>query len=1130
MKAEREAAMTGQGAPQAGRRGHKLPCAVHGILILVLGFFALAEPGFAQPGFAAAACVGGGDVVAVDGVVTLREGGALRPLQVGDRVCPGAVVVTGADGRVELYIADSETVVGLAPNGEMQIAVTAAGAPGDTVTLYDGVLRFLSSVRQRFEVRSLEATAGIDGTEAVVALGAEGMLVAVREGAVQLSTVDAARSLQAGEAGLATAGDVRLLDRSAERALSPRLARLAVDPQGASDWAIHFPPLALAGADTRLRAAARALEASDPDRARALTVEARTAARASGNAEALARAEALASIVAFARGRPDEAIASADAAVAAAPDLAAAQIAASYGAQARGNLRAAERAAERAADLDIDDPFTAARAAEVALLRGAVRQAGRRAERAMQRGPSALAEAVLGFVRLETSDYDAAAAAFQRAIAIDSEDPLPRLGQGVLAIRQGDVVEGRRALESAAALSPRLGSLRTWLGRAYAAEGLADKAQAQYALAQAADPDDPLPWLLAAEALFRENRPVEALAAVRAAEARGGQRATLRDERGLAEDRAVRAGAIGRLFQVLGFDKQAEDTAARAVEADAANAGAHGVLADSLRGRSRREIATLSAAFAQQVWRRPSSDTLDPARQEIDLALLDPVAVARPSFVELSPFFDQDGFSAVATGRLGTQGTRGGTLAATAKAGNVSVALGAMQDRTDGVVANNELETSIAMIEVRGQLTPLMDVFAEYRYRQTEAGDRTLAFDLTDTNQTLDTTLERNTARVGARWRLGADQDLATVLTFTRQDTELTTASFLGSQRSAQDASGLDWQAQHVWRGRGVGLVSGLAVAEADEAGALFASFAPFALQPVPLGEQSRQATAYSYATLDLGPRGVMPLPGAARASLTLGASVDHFDIERSSQGVRTRDTRFNPKIGLRLEPVPWVTMRGAWTQTVTPALVAQQRLEPQTVAGFAQVADQVAGVRVRQAGAGLEIRATPWLTFSGEYLRQRIAGPPGTVFAGAPDSKVREVRGAVDMLLINRVALSFAGEHIDAETPGASTELDLFRVTEATAQLAWFDPSGFFLSARAGYAFHRFVLGADSDTDSFPLLDFAAGYRLPEGRGVVSVEIRNAGDFDFGFYDRIALPQAEFAQPRYAREFSVIGRFTIGF
>ncbi|MEM6972766.1 MAG: FecR domain-containing protein [Pseudomonadota bacterium] len=1104
-------------------------------------------------------CHGGALIVAVDGDVrVLSAAGVDRPARLDGVVCPGYRVMTGADGRVELRIEAAETVLGLDANAEIFVPHPVSGlqraATGQPervrIGLVSGALRFLSSVRSIFEVETRHATAGIDGTEAVVATDPEVTLVVVREGDVTLvpttTGTSAATQVLAGQAAVVAAGDsaARLLTPSEISQLPRRLARLAADPAGASDWAIYYPPLILetAAENAAISAALRALAEGDAERAERRLDEGTAALSGSALADALA----LRSVIAISRGRAEDGDALARRAIATDAGAPSAQSALSFALQGDGQLEGARDAAVAAATLSPLDPFAAARVAELSLLIGDRRRAEAEARHALSLGDSSLAGAVLGLALLQADRQDAARQAFRSAIEADSEDPLPRLGLGLALMRTGEIAAGRREIETAAALSPRRAVFRTWLGRAYEGEGLPDKAGAQYELARDADPDDPLPWLLEAESLFRANRMVEAVRAVRAAETLGDRRATLRASAGLFEDAATRGAALGRLLEIAGFEDAALNAAAGAVESDPSNAAAHGVLADLTGKRERQELVRVSAGLADQVWRRPSTEPLDPSRQEIDLDLLDAGSATRPTLSEFGPYFDSDGARAVLSGAFGTQDTVLGTAAGAAMADGWSAAATISHAETDGYAVNNDVSHTLLAAEVRGQLLPDVTVFGAFGYRSTTQGDRTLSFNDVAQDPDVEEELERHYGRVGATWRINADHALAVVGTWTEQERDETNPDLSDLGRSIvfgdEDGRAIDVQAQHVGRFGPFSTVSGLSIARSDTAGSRGLDFGSFDFS-VPLEQKTRHESGYLYATISFGTEtggegrlvpsvfaGATLMGAPVSADLTLGVTVDRFRREIIEfDPLSDRDTTVSPKLGLRVDVGDFLTLRGGVMQAVAPDSLAPQRLEPQTVAGLTQLTDSPGGSQVTTWGGGIEIRPIPNVDFGIEGLKRTISAAPDDTLSD--DANQSELRVHMDALLGERFTAGIAVERLTAAVPGF-TLLDVrdYRVTEATARVGWFHPAGFFATARAGVARHRVEFGDMTGRDTFPITDLELGYRLPEGRGVVALEIRNATDSSVGFFDRPTLPNVTSTEPRFARDFTAIGRVTVGF
>jgi Tfp pilus assembly protein PilF len=91
---------------------------------------------------------------------------------------------------------------------------------------------------------------------------------------------------------------------------------------------------------------------------------------------------------------------------------------------------------------------------------------------------------VLGFAYLTEVKTDFAAAAFERAITLDSADPLPRLGMGLAQIRDGDLESGGRNVEIAASLDPENALVRSYLGKVYFEEKRGKLDEREYATAK----------------------------------------------------------------------------------------------------------------------------------------------------------------------------------------------------------------------------------------------------------------------------------------------------------------------------------------------------------------------------------------------------------------------------------------------------------------------------------------------------------------------------------------------------------------------------------------------------------------------------------------------------------------------
>lgn len=1069
------------------------------------------------------ACAGGapatGSAEVVLGEVSLLLPNDAIALQSGMLVCPGDLIRTGETGRVEIRFAAQNTTVGITGNSTMRIP----GNPGAAdVVLETGVLRFISSVTGSFAVETRQVNAGIDGTEAVIATtGAGGAtLVVMTEGTVALSTAQ-------GTVQTVSDGDVVLADASgiapANAQNTPaQFAALVANPEGAADWAIHYPAVLLVDDATSpgIAEALRLLEAGKPDQAEAALAKLGTSETAPPDVLALR------AVIAAGRGRREDASAFAASAVARAPNLGAAHLAYSYARQANGDLGGAGEAAERAVAVADSDPFAWARLAEILLTQGDRLAALDAAEISLQRGKTALAQTVRGFALLAAQDVVAARTAFGLAIALDNGDPLPRLGIGLLMIRDGELAAGRRELELAAALDPRRASLRTWLGRGYLAEGAMDKALTQFDLAAARDPDDPTPFLFAATAKALENRPVEALSDIRAAEARGQGRSTLRSERGLGEDRASRAAVLGRVLDDLGFTEHARDEAARATETDPTHPDAQRVLAELYGGDDGLVLARTSALLRSQLLAGPSLEPIDPALAEADLAILSPTGPARTSFVEYSPFFEGDGVSLQTSGFGGTQDTYGDLVSFTAKADNAAIGFGQYHYETDGYRINNDVRHDVLTVQGKLAVTPELSFFTELRHRSSVEGDRNLEFDLNDVNSSVAIEQTRNLGRLGFHAKAGANSDVIGVLSFLDVDFDIFVDVSGLTSDVRTSTTGVDVQLQHIYDYGPFSVQWGMAYsnAETDTLTKITQDFGfGFIIDspPTQRRDSADHLTGYAYATYrakDWLPETVL--------DFTLGGSFDRYTdtidagFERSSA---------NPKAGIRVNYANRVNFRAAFTQTVSPDTFFDQKIEPVTVAGIAQFRPEIPGSRVRQLAGGVEIAALPWLSFGAEAARRWIESPDF-------DSTTADVDETEFVLYTNATfgkrlsgSLKFSHEDVDSNF---QTDLQDFKLTKVGGDLRYFHPSGFFASAGLQYVWHEFAFPAAGGEDDFLLADFTVGYRLPRQRGVISVEIKNALDEQFMFQEKPIrfLAASAPVDPLFARDFTVMARATLNF
>jgi tetratricopeptide (TPR) repeat protein len=1055
-------------------------------------------------------------VVAVDGMVeVVNRAGEAMLLRLGEVVCPGDKITTGAASRLELRFEGANTTTGASSN--TTIVIPVPGPDASDVRLDSGLLRFISSVHGFFRISTPFQDAGIDGTEAVLAVDgpAEDSLILVREGLVTATDrrdPELQFTLAEGEASFA--GRLTGMIRATPDNVPQKFRSLLLNPEGASDWAVYYPPLLLtAGVKApEVIRAAELLDAGDPDGADALLSDISLVPRDA------AAALALRSVIAVFRNELADGAAFASAALEQAPDLGAAHIAQSYSLQAAGQLHAARAAAERAVAAAPEDAYAWARLAELHLTLGERRAARAAVQQSLTLAETSLARTIEGFAELSTGRQTEAQAAFSRAIAIDNEAPLPHLGLGLSAIRKGNLEEGRREIETAVALDPRRASLRTWLGRAYLEEGRGDKAGAQFDLALQEDPDDANAALFSALQLFSENRPIEALSAVEAAQDRTPGRAVIRSPQGLGEDRAVQGAALGRLYDVLGLEQRAIAEGSQAVDADPSNPGAHRFLADIFRTQENAEIVQTSELLKADLLGPPSGIPLQPQLVESDLALLDTSGPTRVTFSEFAPLFDANGVQVDLSGLIGSIGNE---AAVTILHDGISLRLGQFYYETNGFRRNNDVDHLVLDAQAKVSVTPWLDLFAEYRFRETEGGDREIDFDIGDFDPSLRQEFERELWRLGFHAEPGPRTDFFGVFTVGEAETrEEFTGFFGGADLATASDEAIDLQLSGIHRFDNLILTVGGTYTEVD-AETLnlinFPGFPPFIPPSVITVETDRnidQYGLYAYANFTL------PEP----VDWVVGASYNVYD---DPEGIGKR-TEFNPKIGARLRITEDVAIRAAYARSVKPRLVTEQLLEPTTVMGFSQYLDILNGSVLETVGGAIDADVTDTFRIGAEvtahWWDNPVSGGGGTT-----DSKDLIVQAYVHKTFLDRWALSVGARHEKAKSDFLP-DLEEFELTSVPVTLRYFDPIGVFGLASVEPAFHSFRsnLGERGD-DAFIMLNAAIGYRLPDGRGVLSLEAQNLLDQRVRFQDR-SLRRDILQVPRFAPELTIVAKATLRF
>ena len=1102
-----------------------------------------------------------GQIVSMEGRVEVqRTGEQLWRLAGADEaLCQDDTVRVGTRSRAAIALVN-DAILRLDQNTAVRLLnVVEQEDERSLLSLIAGAIQSFSRRPRLLSVSTPYLNAAIEGTEFVIRVERTQTLLAVFEGRVLAANEFGEAGVTGGQTVVAQAG----------RAPEPRVI---VRPRDAAQWALYYPPIlaALGGRTGRIppdlpaplaealslagrgdyAAALERLEREPPDRRDSRFNLYRAALLLSvGRVEEAASAIDLAlrqdpgsglayaqrTVIDIVRNRKDEALANGRRAVELSPDSAAAKIALSYAQQANFQLEAARDSLLQAVEQQPEDPLARARLAELWLSLGYRGRARDIAEAAVRIEPNiARTQVILGFAALAEIRTGQAREAFDRAIALAPGDPLPRLGLGLAMIREGDLAEGRRQIEIAVGLDSENALMRAYLGKAYFEEKRDPLDAEQFAIAKEMDPLDPTAYLYDAIRKQSENRPGEALDDIQRSIAANDNRAIYRSRLQLDQDRAARGTSLSRIYDDLGFHRQALDEATRSLSDDPANASAHRFLSDGYRGVRRREIARVSELLQAQMMQDVNINPVQPSVGEANLNIITSGGPAEAGFNEFTPLFERNRVRFDATGMGGTQDTVGGEGTISAVYDWLSVSAGAFHYETEGFRGNNAIEHDIQNVFAQAAITPNLNIQFEYRHRETYDEDIALDFDPTSFLDEKNRDLEQDIARAGIRYSPTPNSDLLLSVIYSdrvEQTHELNPASFFGSDAIIDvllDDVGYQAEAQYLYRGNRVNMTAGLAVSDINRFLESTFEVPDFLILAVtPEDRELKHSRGYIYNNINY------PNP----VTWTFGASYDVYDEEEIEVD------GFNPKAGVRLDITDSLSLRGAYTQTIKPAQVNNMTIEPTQIAGFNQFFDDINATESKAYGVALDWRVTDELSLGLEGTRRELEEPvPFTPFVGPTivlfEGREEEVhRAYVNWIPVPSLALS--GEFIfDRFESVASLDTDLpEKVTTMRLPVSarFYHRSGFFAGLGATYVDQEVVRQAASTVadgeDSFIVVDAWLGWRLPNRSGMISLSVQNLLDEDFNYQDD---SYREFKdEPSigpYIPDRTILGRLTVNF
>ncbi|HEX9627465.1 MAG TPA: FecR domain-containing protein [Acidiferrobacterales bacterium] len=1098
-------------------------------------------------------------VVSIQGPVEARLGeatAAWRPVALEARLCAGDTLRVQANGRAAIELRN-ETVVRLDQHTTLTLGAIETRKPS-WLELLKGAAHFITRTPRSLEIKTPYVNAAVEGTEFQLRVTDADTRLWVYEGRVLAANTAGSQRVASGQALVARAG------------AAPEIS-LALQPQDAVRWTLYYPIVAdfrpgeFAGeAGGWQRSTAASLEALDtgdaagalervlavtqpvPD-ARFYTYRAslllsvgrvdearndlqRARERDAGNAAALA----VEAIIALARNDKDRAHDLARQAVAADAKSPAALLALSYAQQARFDLDAALASAQRAREPG-PNAVADAQVAELLMATGEVGKAEDAARAAAGRSPaSARAHSVLGFAYLADMRAARARAAFERAVTLDSADPLARLGLGLARIRDGELEEGRREIEIAAALDPANALVRSYLGKAYFEERRGRVAADQFSMAKQLDPKDPTPWLYDAFRKHADNRPVEALQDLDGSIERNDNRAVYRSQLLLDQDLAARTASQARIYDSLGFQQRALTEGWQSLAADPSNFSAHQFLADTYRGLRRHEVARASESLQYQLMQPISIAPVPPQLPEARNTVTDGAGPVGTAFNEFDPVFTRDRNTLRMTGAVGNQDTVADELVFAGLSGRVAYSIGQYYFSTEGFRDNNDIRQQAYNAFLQFALSGRSSLQLEVRTRDQRNGDLALRFDPDNFSDNRREDRKSDMARVGYRYSPGPRSHFIVSGIYNNTDLTRRFSEFLSPAGPAgpiavddtrADHEGYNVESQYIaGSGRhdhtlGVGYyrndIDELATNIVTIGGAVVGGGTTSSL----ITEQ--HSNAYYYGVFH----------PARSIDVTVGMSVDVL------KSTPIDEDQVNPKFGLNWQLDPATRLRLAAFRTLKRSLVSNQTIEPTQVAGFNQFFDDSLGTDARRYGIGVDRRFGGAWYAGAELSRRDLFIPfeaPAPVILFEEEYTDDLHRAYVYWTATNR--LTFALEYFNEKfrrglvANSSLNRPDFLRTQRVPLSVEYHWPIGYFARLTESYFNQDLVQpvvggGSSEAGDNFWVTDVQFGYRLPDRTGIISIDIRNLTDKEFNFYDldfQAGQPRSPIVQPSRSIMFKI--------
>ena len=819
----------------------------------------------------------------------------------------------------------------------------------------------------------------------------------------------------------------------------------------------------------------------------------------------------------------------------------------SYLSQASNQLEEALSWAQKAAEKSSTFGYAWARLAELHFSFGEHRQTMAALVKANQISPeNAQARALEGFVQLANMQPKKALASMQKAIEMDAGLANAWFGKGLAKFKLGQTTEARQDMQAAIILEPQRSLLRSYLGKAYEADGEWIAAQRELERAKVLDPNDPTPWLYSALIQYRKNHLISAITDLQESIRLNDFRSVYRSRSLLDRDQSIRQANLAVMYQDAGMHSWSQREAAQSIEKDYTNASAHLFLANSY--DALRDPRQLNLRYET------------PWASELLLAqLLMPAGSAQLSRQvsqnEYTALFDQQSFHLINTTEYQSSGLWDQSTSHFGNLPEFSYAVDVDYRNDPGQRPNNDVENLSVWTSTKFNLTPQDELLIQVVYSDYKSGDVAQYHTQANGSKTQRVQEEQEPLSFLGYHRVWHPDSHTLFLssyfddTFERRDPNAIiplldrdrSGKVTGVNPFAFDLNyqrrlkGFSAEVQQILKSESHTFIGGARYqyAEVDTASRLNrlgTAFPPIFSTPAAeqhIRPQLDRLSFYGYHYYQL----------TEKLMSYLGASVDKLgypintEVPPVSREEETK-TQVSPKVGFRYRPLDQTTLRAAYSKSLGGVFFDQSiRLEPTQMAGFVNayrsvLPESAAGIL---PGAEQDVADLAWdqqlgpktfLNVFAQWLRSNGARSLGTFDfyrlpadpADTPQSLDYEEKSL--MISINRlidpwlfVGNNYRLSHATLDTALTQIPNQVLPTAESRSyailhQIELFagiqHPSGFFARVEGSYNMQSHKGTQQLRNESLWQSNLWAGYRFWQRRGELSAGILNVEDRDY--------------------------------